>query len=51
MSKTEDTFKNSPIHDKRAIVELMDKLEPKEMVKVVDFIQEQVKLYQSKAQK
>ena len=43
--ETEDIFKNSPIHDKRAILEMMDKLEPKEMVKVVDFIQEQVKLF------
>lgn len=43
--ETEDKFKNSPIHDKRAILEMMDKLEPKEMVKVVDYIQEQVKLF------
>lgn len=42
--ETKDKFKNSPIHDKHAILEMMDKLEPKEMVKVVDFIQEQVKL-------
>lgn len=40
----EDKFKNSPIHDKRAILEIMDKLDPKAMVKVVDFIQGQVKL-------
>jgi len=43
--ETEDKFKNSPIHDKRAILEMMDKLQPKEMVKVVDYIQEQVKLF------
>jgi len=43
--ETENKFKNSPIHDKRLILEMMDKLEPKEMVKVVDFIQEQVKLF------
>jgi hypothetical protein len=43
--ETEDNFKNSPIHDKRAIIEMMDKLEPKEMVKVIDFIQEQAKVF------
>lgn len=43
--KTEDKFKNSPIHDKRAILEMMDELRPEQMVKVVDFIQEQVKLF------
>lgn len=42
--KPEDKFKNSPIHDKRAILEMMDKLKPKEMVKVVDYIQEQLVL-------
>lgn len=40
----EDNFKKSPMHDKHAILEMMNKLDPKEMVKVVDFIQEQVKL-------
>lgn len=43
--ETEDKFKNSPIHDKRAILEMMDELRPEQMVKVVDFIQEQVKLF------
>ena len=43
--KTEDKFKNSPIHDKRAILEMMDELRPEQMVKVVDFIQEQIKLF------
>lgn len=43
--ETEDKFKNSPIHDKRAILEMMDKLEHKEMAKIVDYIQEQVKLF------
>jgi hypothetical protein len=36
--ETADTFKNAPIHDKRAILELMDSLEPKEMVELVDFL-------------
>lgn len=43
--ETEDKFKNSPIHDKRAILKMMDELRPEQMVKVVDFIQEQVKLF------
>jgi hypothetical protein len=40
--ETEDRFKNSPIHDKVAILDMLDKLEPKEMVKVVAFIQNQI---------
>ena len=40
--ETEDKFKKSPIHDKWGILEMMDKLNPKEMAKVVEFIQEQV---------
>lgn len=43
--ETENKFKNSPIHDKRAILKMMDELRPEQMVKVVDFIQEQVKLF------
>ena len=41
--KIENSFKNSPIHDKCYILDIMDKLEPKEMVQVVDFIQTLVK--------
>lgn len=33
-----DEFKNSPIHDKKAINSMMDELEPKDMVEVVEFI-------------
>lgn len=33
-----NVFKNSPLHDKNAIIELMDKLNPEEMVKVVDLL-------------
>ena len=33
-----DEFKKSPIHDKKAINSMMDELEPKEMVEVVEFI-------------
>jgi hypothetical protein len=36
-------FKNSPIHDKKAIIEMMDELEPKEMIEVVDFIKSKTK--------
>lgn len=33
-----DIFKESPIHDKKAIISMMDELEPKEMIEVVEFI-------------
>jgi hypothetical protein len=33
-------FKNSPIHDKEAIIEMMDELHPKEMIEVVEFIKQ-----------
>jgi len=36
--ETPDKFKNSPIHDKSAILEMLDKLNPAEMAQVVDFI-------------
>lgn len=33
-----DKFKNSPIHDKQAIISMMDELEPKDMVEVVELL-------------
>lgn len=42
--ETSEKFKNSPMHNKRAIIELMDELQPEQMVKVVDLMQSQVKL-------
>ena len=36
MSKNK--FKNSPIHDKQAIIDMMDELEPKDMIAVVELI-------------
>ena len=33
-----DKFKNSPLHDKEAIINLIDKLNPEQMIKVVDFL-------------
>jgi len=35
-----DKFKKSPIHDKKAIIKMMDKLTPKKMIKVVEFLKE-----------
>jgi len=40
--ETNEKFTNSPIHDKGAIIKMMDRLEPKEMVTVVAFIMEQL---------
>ena len=40
--KTADKFKKSPIHDKKAIIEMMDKLTPEKMIKVVEFLKEQI---------
>ena len=40
--ETSDKFKNSLIHDKRAIIELLDELNPEQMVKVVNCIQDQI---------
>jgi hypothetical protein len=33
-----DNFKKSPIHDKNAIIQMMDELEPQEMIELVEFI-------------
>lgn len=33
-----DKFKNAPIHDKKAIIDMMDELEPKDMIEVVELI-------------
>lgn len=41
--QTSEKFKNSPIHDKHAILEMMDLLNPEQMAEVVDLLQEQVK--------
>ena len=35
---TSDNFKNAPIHDKKAILEMLDELEPKEMVELVRWL-------------
>jgi hypothetical protein len=40
---TEDKFKNSPIHDKKAIIDMMDELEPKEMIEVVELLKSKTK--------
>ena len=34
----DDKFKNSPIHDKKAIIDMMDELEPKDMIEVVELL-------------
>ncbi len=38
--KEVDSFKNSPVHDKAAIVGIIDEFHPDKMVKLVDFLQE-----------
>lgn len=38
-----DKFKNSPIHDKKAIIEMMDELEPKDMIEVVELLKSKQK--------
>ncbi len=38
MEKQQSRFTNSPIHDKEAIIQMMDELHPKEMIEVVEFI-------------
>lgn len=43
--ETPDRFKNSPIHDKGAILELMDELKPEQMAELVDYLQKRVKLF------
>ena len=35
---TNDKFKNAPIHDKKAIIDMMDELEPKDMIEVVELL-------------
>ena len=37
-----DPFKKSPTHSKKFVMEMMDKLNPDQMVKVVAFIQNQL---------
>ena len=45
MEKQQDKFTNSPIHDKKAIIEMMNKLHPKEMAEVVEFIKIKIETY------
>ena len=33
-----DKFKNAPIHDKKAIIDMLEELEPKDMIEVVELI-------------
>jgi len=33
-----EQFENSPIHDKKAIIKMMDKLTPEKMIKVVELL-------------
>jgi len=35
-----DKFKNSPIHDKKAILNIMDELQPEQMIEVVKCIKQ-----------
>lgn len=52
LSQTEPSeqnkFINSPLHDKNAIIELMNNLNPEQMAKVVDFIQSQTESSEQK---
>ena len=48
MEKKQDKFTNSPIHDKKAIVEMMNELHPKEMAEVVEFIKSKIETYGKK---
>lgn len=41
----QDKFTNAPIHDKKAIIEMMNKLHPKEMAEVVEFIKIKIETY------
>jgi hypothetical protein len=34
--ETSENFKNSPLHDKKAIIEMMDEFTPEQMVNVVE---------------
>lgn len=43
--KEQDKFTNAPIHDKKAIIEMMNELHPKEMIEVVEFIKSKIKTY------
>ena len=36
----EKKFENAPIHDKKAIIKMMDKLTPEKMIKVVEFLKD-----------
>ena len=38
-----DKFKNAPIHDKKAIIDMMDELEPKDMIEVVELLKSKQK--------
>jgi len=45
IEKQQSKFLNSPIHNKKVIIEMMDKLHPKEMIDVVDFIKLKLETY------
>lgn len=45
IEKEQDKFSNAPIHDKKAIIEMMNELHPKEMIEVVKFIQSKIETY------
>jgi hypothetical protein len=40
--QTPDTFRNSPMHNKSAILELMDELKPDQMMELVDYLQKSI---------
>ena len=42
---TNETEINATIHDKKAIIEMMNELHPKEMIEVVEFIKSKIKTY------
>lgn len=45
MENQQDKFTNAPIHDKKAIIEMMNELHPKEMIEVVEFIKSKIETY------
>lgn len=38
-----DEFKKSPMYDKKSIMDMIDKLEPKEIFEIVEFIKQKTK--------
>ena len=41
--ETNDRFKNSPLHDKKVILEMMDELQPIQMIDLVKWLQGHIK--------